>query len=204
MSLPTERTRSLIKTRHLLETLSFGSADAVPLALRAHAKELLQHFPTDSELQSVHLATPTILGPVPWLQRADDALMMPVVETPPAAKTDTDTDTDKTCGGQPRTSLSKTQTVNSRDAPPTVPTALTGTVTVREEYPALESITRSHITTKEAAFFLNRRPQTLRIWACYEDGPLRPLRVNGHLAWSVSDLKRVLGSSASSKRGAGN
>ena len=165
------------------------------------AQELLQHFLNDSDLQLVHQATPTILGPVPWLQQAADSLMTPVLDAPPAAKTDID----KAWGSQPGTCLGKTQTVKSnRDAPPTVPPAMAGTVTVQEEFPALESITRSHITTKEAAFFLNRRPQTLRIWACYEDGPLRPLRVNGFLAWSVSDLKRVLGSSASSKRGAGN
>ncbi len=200
MSLPTKRTRALIETRHFLEKLSFGQTDDVPLALRGQSQGLLQHFPTDSDLQLVHQAIPTILGPVPWLQRAADALMMPVDDAPPSAKTDMD----NTCGGQPRTSLSKTQTVKSRDASPTVPSATAGTITAQEEFPALESISRSHVTTKEAAFFLNRRPQTLRVWACYEDGPLRPLRVNGYLAWAVSDLKRVLGSSASTKRGAGS
>lgn len=200
MSLPTKRTRALIETRHFLEKLSFGQTDDVPLVLRGQSQGLLQHFPTDSDLQLVHQAIPAILGPVPWLQRAANALMMPVVDVPPAAKTDID----KTCDGQPRTSLSKTQTVKSRDAPPTVPSAIAEIVTVQDEFPVLESITRSHLTTKEAAFFLNRRPQTLRVWACYEDGPLRPLRVNGHLAWSVSELRRVLGSSVPSKRKAGD
>lgn len=33
----------------------------------------------------------------------------------------------------------------------------------------------------------------MRGWACSENGPLRPLRINGRLAWPVSELRRVLG-----------
>ncbi len=51
---------------------------------------------------------------------------------------------------------------------------------------------RTTISTNEAAFHLGRKPQTLRKWACYEDGPLRPVRINGRLAWRVADLNRVL------------
>ena len=29
-----------------------------------------------------------------------------------------------------------------------------------------------------------------------EDGPLRPIRINGRLAWPVSELRRVLGVAA--------
>lgn len=57
----------------------------------------------------------------------------------------------------------------------------------------LEFETRSSLPTNEAAKHLNRKPQTLRIWACKENGPLRPIHVNGRLAWKVSELKRVLG-----------
>ena len=57
----------------------------------------------------------------------------------------------------------------------------------------LESVTRPAVDTADAAHYLNRRPQTLRGWACLENGPLRPLRVHGRLAWSVADLRRVLG-----------
>lgn len=53
--------------------------------------------------------------------------------------------------------------------------------------------TRSAITTAEAAFHLGRAPQTLRLWACQEDGPIRPMRINGRLAWPTADLKRLLG-----------
>ena len=48
------------------------------------------------------------------------------------------------------------------------------------------------MTTAEAAAALNRRPQTLRRWACLEDGPIRPIRINGRLAWRVSDLQDLL------------
>lgn len=58
---------------------------------------------------------------------------------------------------------------------------------------ALDRETRAALTTEEAAFHLNRRPQTLRLWACREDGPVRAFRVNGRLAWPVADLRRVLG-----------
>jgi hypothetical protein len=53
--------------------------------------------------------------------------------------------------------------------------------------------TRAAITTAEAAGHLNRAQQTLRLWAMREDGPIRPLRVHGRLAWPVADIKRVLG-----------
>ena len=51
---------------------------------------------------------------------------------------------------------------------------------------------RSHVDTKTAAGLLGRTPQTLRKWACYEDGPLCPVRVNGRLAWAVADIRRLL------------
>jgi len=51
---------------------------------------------------------------------------------------------------------------------------------------------RSHVDTSTAARLLSRTPQTLRKWACYEDGPMRPVRVNGRLAWAVADIRRLL------------
>jgi hypothetical protein len=60
-------------------------------------------------------------------------------------------------------------------------------------YVSLASETRAAVDTATAAFHLNRQPQTLRGWACREDGPLRPVRVHGRLAWNVADLRRVLG-----------
>lgn len=51
---------------------------------------------------------------------------------------------------------------------------------------------RSVVTTREAAAHLNRAQQTLRIWASRETGPLRPMRVNGRLAWPVADIRRLV------------
>jgi hypothetical protein len=39
-----------------------------------------------------------------------------------------------------------------------------------------------------------RKPQTLRHWAMKDGtGPIRPIRINGRLAWNVAEIKRVLG-----------
>ena len=48
------------------------------------------------------------------------------------------------------------------------------------------------LPTTEAAAAINRAPQTLRKWACLENGPIRPIRINGRLAWRVSDLMQLL------------
>lgn len=57
----------------------------------------------------------------------------------------------------------------------------------------LEQEHRTTVDTAAAAHHLNRRPQTLRGWACLENGPLRPIRINGRLAWNVAEIRRLLG-----------
>lgn len=52
------------------------------------------------------------------------------------------------------------------------------------------------LRTNDAAVLINRRPQTLRRWACLEDGPIRPVRINGRLAWRISDLYDLLSGGA--------
>lgn len=47
---------------------------------------------------------------------------------------------------------------------------------------------KQYLSTNEAAKALNRAPQTLRKWACSEEGPIRPIRIYGRLAWSVDDI----------------
>lgn len=56
------------------------------------------------------------------------------------------------------------------------------------------------MTTAQAAAAINRRPQTLRRWACNEDGPIRPVRINGRLAWRVADLQSLLSGKAKKER----
>lgn len=57
----------------------------------------------------------------------------------------------------------------------------------------LDQETRTHVSTKVMCHHLGRKEQTARGWACHEDGPLRPIRVNGRLAWAVTDIRRILG-----------
>lgn len=56
----------------------------------------------------------------------------------------------------------------------------------------LQNETRTAIPTAEAAFHLGREPQTLRVWACRENGPIRPLRVHGRLAWPTDAIRALL------------
>ena len=63
-----------------------------------------------------------------------------------------------------------------------------------QQFPPLESVTRPTVDTATAAYYLNRRPQTLRTWAMNSGtGPVPCIRINGRLAWPVSELRRVLG-----------
>lgn len=55
---------------------------------------------------------------------------------------------------------------------------------------------RDTLPTSEAAPAINRACQTLRKWACLECGPIRPVRINGRLAWRVADLARLLNGEA--------
>ena len=61
-----------------------------------------------------------------------------------------------------------------------------------QNFPPLDQENRSHVDTACAAFHLTRQAQTLRAWACLENGPLRPIRIMGRLAWAVADIKRLL------------
>jgi hypothetical protein len=51
---------------------------------------------------------------------------------------------------------------------------------------------RETMTTADAAKALNRAPQTLRKWACLENGPIRPIRIHGRLAWPVDEIALLL------------
>jgi hypothetical protein len=55
---------------------------------------------------------------------------------------------------------------------------------------------RCTLSTIDAAKALNRAPQTLRKWACLENGPIRPIRINGRLAWPVDELALLLNGGA--------
>lgn len=73
-------------------------------------------------------------------------------------------------------------------------------VEVGSSFPPLELETRPTVATGAAAYYLNRRSQTLRGWACLENGPVRPIRINGRLAWKTEDLRRLVGIAYPCKR----
>jgi len=67
-----------------------------------------------------------------------------------------------------------------------------------QDFPALAAVAKGRDTlpTDKAAIAINRAPQTLRKWACLENGPIRPIRINGRLAWKISDLQNLLSGGA--------
>lgn len=67
---------------------------------------------------------------------------------------------------------------------------------VDQLFAPLDAVNSPTVKTAAAAYYLNRRQQTLRGWACLENGPLRPIRVHGRLAWPVAEIRRVLGVAA--------
>ncbi len=58
-------------------------------------------------------------------------------------------------------------------------------------FPPLDEITTPNVATDAAAHYLNRESQTLRAWACFENGPIRPIRINGRLAWPVAAIRTL-------------
>jgi hypothetical protein len=57
--------------------------------------------------------------------------------------------------------------------------------------PTIDQVPRA-VTTAVAAKALNRKPQTLRTWACTGTGPIAPVRINGRLAWPVDAIATLL------------
>lgn len=55
--------------------------------------------------------------------------------------------------------------------------------------------TRTHIPTADAAHHLCLSEHTLRAWACFENGRIRPHRIPGRLGllWPVAEIRRLLG-----------
>ena len=61
-----------------------------------------------------------------------------------------------------------------------------------KEFQPLGQVTLTTVPTAHAAYYLNRQPQTLRAWASLENGPIRPIRINGRLAWPIGEIKALL------------
>lgn len=66
-----------------------------------------------------------------------------------------------------------------------------------QTFPPLSQETRPAVPTEQAAYYLCRKPQTLRKWAVYDGtGPVRPVRCNGRLLWPLDKIRDVLGVTA--------
>lgn len=64
----------------------------------------------------------------------------------------------------------------------------------KAQYLPLEQVSKPNLKTDEAAFYLDRAEQTLRIWACRSGtGPMTPRRINGRLAWNTAEVKVLCG-----------
>lgn len=58
----------------------------------------------------------------------------------------------------------------------------------------LSDVTADILSTKDAAYYLNRAPQTLRLWASGgRKAPIQPRRINGRLAWDVAQIRALVG-----------
>ena len=60
-------------------------------------------------------------------------------------------------------------------------------------FPSLGTVTSPTVGTNAASYYLNRQPRTLRGWACYENGPIKPINVFGKWHWSVAGIRALLG-----------
>ena len=61
-----------------------------------------------------------------------------------------------------------------------------------KEFQPLEQVTRPTVPTNQAAYYLNRRPQTMRSWSSLQNGPIRAIRVHGRLAWPIEKIKILM------------
>ena len=61
-----------------------------------------------------------------------------------------------------------------------------------QQFTPLELETRPTVDTAAAAYYLHLARQTLRIYACKENGPLRPVRISGRLHWKTEDIRHLL------------
>ena len=65
-----------------------------------------------------------------------------------------------------------------------------------KQFTPLELEYRPTVLTDAASFYLQLAQQTLRIYACKESGPLRPIRIGNRLHWKTEDIRRLLAGSS--------
>ena len=57
----------------------------------------------------------------------------------------------------------------------------------------LSEVTKTHVPTKDAAYYLGRSQSTLMRWQRQGISEVSSLKMQGRLSWSVADIKKVLG-----------
>jgi hypothetical protein len=79
-------------------------------------------------------------------------------------------------------------------ATPAAPASIAGAKqSLQAKFTPLELETRPTVDTAAASFYLHKAPQTMRIWACKENGPIRARRVGANLHWATADIRKLLG-----------
>ena len=67
---------------------------------------------------------------------------------------------------------------------------------IKHQFTPLELETRPTVNTAAAAYYLHYAQQSMRIFACKESGPLRPIRIGNRLHWKTEDIRRLLAGSS--------
>ena len=57
----------------------------------------------------------------------------------------------------------------------------------------LSEVTATHVSTRDAAYYLNRSQSTMMRWQRQKISEVSSLKMQGRLSWSVADIKKVLG-----------
>ncbi len=67
--------------------------------------------------------------------------------------------------------------------------------TAPPQFTPLAQVTNPTVDTAAAGYYLHLAQNTLRIYACRENGPIRPLRIPGSskLHWRTADIRKLLG-----------
>lgn len=60
-------------------------------------------------------------------------------------------------------------------------------------FPPLEAVSKPLLTTGEFCYYTNLAKQTAWLWACKENGKIRPVRIGGKLGWPTKATKELCG-----------
>ena len=63
-------------------------------------------------------------------------------------------------------------------------------------YPPISKVTAPTVGADQAAFYLNRKPETLRKYAKMETPPIKPVKYGRQYLFRVADIKAIVGADA--------